>query len=183
MDPCPNFTPSGDGKFPELRTAAWSPDGDLLAFGGHCGAIGVSEITPDGREGATRRFALPSAVFRQVNSLDFSPDGQYLVAGLEYPDVAIYDVQSGKLIPDDLKFKGNVKEVRFNPQPDRLEFATADKNSDLRIFEIKPEQKLVQTLAEGLPRVGIIPARLPLTGSRPRSSPWQRSLAARVLPR
>ena len=116
------LTQSGD----DLRSVAFSPDGDYLAFGGLDNNVYIIQ-TSDWTEIGDSPFTQSG---NNVWSVAFSPDGEYLVIGSQ--DSNVYIIQTSdwtEISNSPLTQSGDrVLSVAFSPDGEYLAFGSLDNN-------------------------------------------------------
>ena len=80
------------GHSERVRSVAFSSDGSLIASGGSEASVKLWN-----RDGILLR-TIPGTGHRYVHSLVFNPNNRYLVAGLSFGEILIFDLESGKHI-------------------------------------------------------------------------------------
>ncbi|NJO01776.1 MAG: WD40 repeat domain-containing protein, partial [Bacteroidia bacterium] len=75
-----------------------------------------------------------------VNSLDFSPDGQYLVSGAEDGVLKIWDMSTGQEFKELTEPYTNITKVRFSP--DGKLIATSSKKGTISLWHVATGQKI-----------------------------------------
>jgi WD40 repeat protein/serine/threonine protein kinase len=109
----------------DLRPAALSPDGRLVATLDRDGAVWLRDAVSD------RVQRGPWKLSRPVTLLAFAPDGRRLLGASE-AGIGIWDVGSGKAVIRDVPHAGPVQRVLFTPDGSRA--ATVDAKHVLRVF-------------------------------------------------
>ena len=67
----------------------------------------------------------------QVNSAQFSPDGQRVVTASTDKTARLWDAASGKPIGEPMKHEGTVNSAQFSPDGQRVVTASEDKTARL----------------------------------------------------
>ncbi len=130
--------PAEEEREGRMYTAAIHPDGSLIAAGG---AESRSIFLFDRASGKLlRRIAgLPHTVFQ----LAYSPDGRYLLAGLNGGGVRLYGTSGVQLLSEDTAYQGSVLWAAFSPQfaKDGL-MATAGEDKYVRAYHVRADGRL-----------------------------------------
>jgi serine/threonine protein kinase/WD40 repeat protein len=111
-------------------TMVFSPDGQLLASGGHSGPDVPTEVW-DLRDGKSLLKAAPVGGFER--KLDFSPDSRLLACGGPDGWVTTYDVRSAKQL-NRFSAGGAVRYLRFHPLDNHL--LAIGVGSQLRVVDL-----------------------------------------------
>lgn len=132
-----------------INSVAFSPDGELLASGGNDNTVHILRIV-DGELLQilhTGNESLPTSSvdyekFGGINSVAFSPDGQFLASGAQDNTVRIWRVADGELLYT-LAHTRPVMSVDISPDGQLLASSTRD--SSLNIWHMK-DGELLHTL-------------------------------------
>jgi serine/threonine protein kinase/WD40 repeat protein len=100
----------------------FSPDGRLLAYGGHAHVVDVRDLKTGKPVGPSLQQD------DMIDRLKFSPDGSKLAVATYGRQVRLWDVRSWKQLMTPLPHEGPVWGVWFNPSGDRL-VATDDRQA------------------------------------------------------
>src|SRR5262249_29205496 len=127
-------------------SAAFSPDGKMLALAGLNGAIDLFRV-PSGEYIATLDRYTPSLAPcgiwqhpQRIHSVTFSPDGKTLASASEDGKVILWDVA---LRRDVVSLEGHsdvVSSVFFSPDNNTLASGSWDKT--VKLWKLHPEKKL-----------------------------------------
>jgi WD40 repeat protein len=85
------------GTTPYLGGLAWSPDGTLIAGGGSLtdpsGMDNGMVVLWDTSSGKQLKLLTDGMAGQRINTLTWSPDGQWLAAGLDSGEIILWDMQ------------------------------------------------------------------------------------------
>jgi WD40 repeat protein len=128
-----------------IMTAAFSPDGNLLALGTLQGALGVWDLRRD--RWAIELVNLDSS---GVYSTAFSPNGRWLAVGYGSGYVILWDVERGRQFGPGLKiFAKGVSSVAFSTDSKRL--MATDDGQNLAFLNLDPESWIMRVCRLGQP--------------------------------
>jgi len=122
-----------DGRSEAVWALAFSPDGNLLASGGHEGTIKLWNVVT-GKNAAT----LPRQI-SGIFSLAFSPDGKKLASGSTNGTIMLWDVGPAKNLATLDRHGTRVDAVVFSPDGKTLASASYDtglKNSSIKLWDM-----------------------------------------------
>jgi WD40 repeat protein len=151
-------------------TAAFSPDGRLVALGNSFGP-GFSVLTvPNGRVTWARSW------LADVRVIGFSPDGHRLVVASAHGQIATFDVASGRLLAGPVVAQsGPVLTASF--APDGRTLLTSGTDGIIRLWDAAHLRPVAEPL-HLLPDEGVFAAYTPdgkeVLASRPGPPPWRR---------
>ncbi len=123
--------PGGPGT---ATSAAWSPDGKVLAIGRRAGEVEVCEYP------RAKRIALISHR-GPIHAVTFSKDGRYLALASDV--VRVWDCQDNRFITPELVHPQPVDLLTFNSRADRI--VTTGRDFKVRVFAINRSSGSVQT--------------------------------------
>ncbi len=87
--------PDPKNSWDYYNSAAWSPDGKLLAGGPHTGFVDVIDMASGERP---HRFQHgPGGIGWEV-SVEFTPDGRHLISGCNDKSICVWSIADGKLV-------------------------------------------------------------------------------------
>jgi WD40 repeat protein/serine/threonine protein kinase/class 3 adenylate cyclase len=118
-----------------LASLAFSPNGQLLAIGGHDNLIGIWDTTK------CRRLVELSGHLTSVRSLAFSPDSRTLASGATDGTVKLWHFATGQEMCSRQFFLKGVTSLLFSPAGDALAIGSLDSASPMHIWR-------AQSLAE-----------------------------------
>ncbi|CAE6506301.1 unnamed protein product [Rhizoctonia solani] len=113
-----------DGGFTCIRCGAFSPDGTQFAVG-----MGTEVRILDSFYGRDLLYPLKGH-WSLVTSVQYSPSGSYIASSSLDNTVRIWDVQSGKLLLNPLKFRGDTYHegsLAFSPAGTNIAFGSDDR--------------------------------------------------------
>ncbi|MCP4901562.1 MAG: WD40 repeat domain-containing protein, partial [bacterium] len=111
---------------------AWNDDGSLIVSGGSDGPLVQVWDVERGEAIATMDVGHSAS----IESLDFSPDGQFVASGSRDWTVRVWDVASGAIHRIFDGHEGEIHVVRFSPEGDYLAVTSANKG--LRLWNLDP---------------------------------------------
>jgi WD40 repeat protein len=139
------------GHTNEVRSAAFSPDGTMLAAGGFDNIVLLWDTKTGQRIG-------PPLIGPQlggghtsfITNLVFSPNGRILAAGSYDTTIILWDVKTGKLIGSPLtEHKHSISSVAFSPDGNMLVSTTCDNpphcykaNDEIIMWDVKAGQPI-----------------------------------------
>jgi WD40 repeat protein len=114
---------------PPVWSAAFSPDGQIIASAGNDGAVSLwdSKGNPIGKTFRSHRS--------KVRSVAFSPDGQYIVSGGDNGTVGLSDKQGNPIGKTFQSHQGIVQSVAFSP--DGQYIASGGGNGTVGLWDLK----------------------------------------------
>ena len=118
---------------------AFSPDGELLAFGGGDGAVTLWDIKLGRKRNTWQASQSP------IYSLHFSPDGAQLVTAGWGKEANVWSVADGTRVGLPLQHDEDVWAVKFSPCSKFV--ATGSQDGKTRLFDLSDGGKLVRTYA------------------------------------
>jgi WD40 repeat protein len=129
-----------------IMSAAFSPDGNLLAVGTFQGAMGIWDLRKD------KWWAEPVNLFPNEGAFStaFSPNGKWLASGHGGGFMLLWDVERGKQFGQGLKiFANGVSSLAFSTDGKRL--IAVDKGQNLAIWDVDPESWMKRLCQLALP--------------------------------
>jgi WD40 repeat protein len=115
-----------------VASLAFSPNGQLVATGGHDNSIRLW----DAAAGA-ERFVLESHL-TAVSSLAFSPEGRTLASGGSDGTLKLWHVETGQEMSSKQFSSSAVTSLVFSPAGDALAIGFADASSSMHLWRAKP---------------------------------------------
>ena len=123
-----------------VHALAFSPDGTLLASGGH------REVKIWRRPRDAQKFRLTAVARKVVPALAASPDGKWLATGSDDGRIKIWNVANGKLAKNLSGHQGAIRSLKFSGDNTRLASAAADKT--LRVWGVPAGKPLAQARSD-----------------------------------
>jgi WD40 repeat protein len=123
-----------------VHSLAFSPDGSLLASGGH------REAKIWRRPKDAQRFRLTSVARKEVLAVAASPDGKWLATGSDDGRIKIWNVANGKLAKNLTGHQGAIRSLKFSRDNTLLASAAADKT--LRVWGVPAGKPLAQARSD-----------------------------------
>jgi WD40 repeat protein/predicted Ser/Thr protein kinase len=138
----------------EVYSIAYSPDGTLLAFGLHGGAVSLWE-----RKSGRKLFGDKQAHAEVTATVEFSPDGKWL-ASCGTQTIQLWHVQRDGLTPFGDPLHGhasNVPSVAFSP--DGMRLASVSSDNTLKLWDTAERIELGTLYGHRAPVSGVIFSR------------------------
>jgi len=123
-----------------VHSLAFSPEGTLLASGGH------REVKIWRRPRDAQKFKLAAVGRKAVPALAASPDGKWLATGSDDGRIKIWNAANGKLTKTLTGHQGAIRSLKFSGENTRLVSAAADKT--LRVWGMPAGKLLAQARSD-----------------------------------
>ncbi|KAJ3195583.1 WD repeat-containing protein 61 [Irineochytrium annulatum] len=123
-----NLVRTIDGGPVEAWTAAFSPDGRLIAAGSHSGHVNIWSVETGEKEKPLDTRG------KFVMSVAYSSNGMYLASGAENGSIHIFDVPTGKLLHSLPGHSQAVRSITFSPDSSTVVTASDDKR--INIYDV-----------------------------------------------
>lgn len=131
----------GDLGLSLYRVTAFSPDGRIVAFGGNPGAIQLYDASS---HRFLRSLEKDDKIDRTVETLEFSPDGRSLAAGLQYgSDVTVWNIAKER----DRTLPGRGHLLRFGSQGRTL--TTVDAQGTVTVWTLRSAEHTSSRIPTG----------------------------------
>ena len=137
---------TGSGKYEQNRTAAISPDAQLVVTAGYSKGVHLYHTDNPSQPNVLPIGSSASAQGGCVVSVDFSPDGQYIVAGNDRGRIEIIDVASLQVVGTLSGHRSSVGGIRFSPDGKRVAACGNGKADALKIWDFETRREII-TLA------------------------------------